>query len=192
MLPEVHKKFPSLREKLMKPFLINVNPNYITFLALLTAIAAAYFLLQRDFLFGGILVLLSGFFDMLDGQIAKTFKRDTKLGDFLDHVSDRIADIAILLAITLTPVIPDYLGYAAIIMVLLVSYLGTEAQAQIKQRIYSGMLVRADRILLIGVAAIATIWFPTALYWTVVAVLLISAISFIQRFYIITKALKKK
>jgi len=192
MLPEVHKKFPSLREKLMKPFLININPNIITVIALLTAFAAAYFLWKLDVVFGGVLVLLNGFFDMLDGEIAKQFKRETKLGDFLDHVFDRIADVAILLAVTLTPFVPDWLGYSAIISVLLVSYLGTEAQVQTSHRLYGGWLGRADRIILIGAAAIITFWLPTALYWAVVTIILVSAISFIQRFYSIIKALKKK
>jgi len=192
MLPEVHKKFPSLREKMMKPFLININPNYITVLALFFAFIAAYFIVKGDYLFGGILVLLNGFFDMLDGEIAKAFKRDTKFGDFLDHVFDRIADIVILMALTLTPFVPDILGYASIIMVLLVSYLGTQAQALTSKRLYSGILGRADRTMLIGAALIVALWLPQALYWAVVIMLALSVISFIQRFYTITRMLKRK
>ncbi|MFH0869180.1 MAG: CDP-alcohol phosphatidyltransferase family protein [archaeon] len=192
MLPEVHKKYPSLREKLMKPFLININPNYITVLALFIAFVAAYFIVLGDYLFGGILVLLNGFFDMLDGEIAKAFKRDTKFGDFLDHVFDRIADIVILLALTLTLFVPDTLGYAAIITVLLVSYLGTQAQALTSKRLYSGILGRADRTLFIGAALVVALWLPQALYWAVLIILVLSVVSFIQRFYTITRILKRK
>jgi len=192
MLPEISKKFPSLREKMMKPFLINVNPNYITVLALLAAIAAGYFAYMQDFIAFGILVLLNGFLDIWDGEIAKQFKRETKFGDFLDHAFDRLADVAILLGLTLTPYVPDWLGYITIIAVLLVSYLGTEAQALTSHRLYAAWLGRSDRLVIIAAAAFLQMWFASALYYGFLLILLMSAISFLQRFFVITRVLGKK
>ena len=192
MLPELSKKFPKIREKIMKPFLINVNPNVITIIALLMAFAAGYFLWQKDVIFAGILILLNGFFDILDGEIAKQFKRETKIGDFLDHVLDRVADVAILLPLVLTPFVPAYLVYAAIIMVLLVSYLGTEAQALTSHRLYSAWLGRGDRLLILAAACFLQIWFTQALYWAVLIILALSVASFFQRFYVISKVLTRK
>ena len=191
MLPELDKKI-SLRHKFMKPFLINVNPNIITVIALLTAFAAGYFIWKNFLILAAGFVLLNGFFDILDGEIAKKFKRETKLGDFLDHSFDRIADVAILLGLTLNQTVPAFLGFSAIISVLLVSYLGTEAQALTKHRLYLGWLGRADRLAIIAIACLAQLWFAQALYWAAILILVLSAISFLQRFYIITKTLKGK
>jgi phosphatidylglycerophosphate synthase len=191
MLPELNKKLPELRANIMKPFVFKTNPNYITVLALLVAFAAGYLLWKNMLLPAALLILVNGFLDMLDGEIAKQFKRETKFGDFLDHVFDRVADVAILLGLTLNPNVPDLYGFGAIILVLLVSYLGTEAQALTSHRLYVGWLGRADRLLVLAIASIAAIWFNQALYGAVLLILALSAVSFVQRFYIITKVLNK-
>jgi phosphatidylglycerophosphate synthase len=192
MLPELNKKLPELRANIMKPFVFKTNPNYITVLALLVAFAAGYAFWKNMLLPAAALVLLNGFLDVLDGEIAKQFKRETKFGDFLDHVFDRIADVAILLGVTLNPNVPDLYGFGAIILVLLVSYLGTEAQALTKHRLYAAWLGRADRLLVLAIAPIVAIWFNQALYWAVLLILALSAVSFVQRFYIITQILRRK
>jgi len=189
MLPELSAKFPELRKKLMKPFVVDVNPNMVSIAALLVAITAGYFLWQNLLLPAAVFVLLNGFLDMLDGEIAKTFKKETKFGDFLDHSFDRIADVAILLGLTLNKNVPDFLGFGTIILVLLVSYLGTEAQALSGKRLYAGWLGRGDRLVLIAVGALAQVWFEQALYVMAIILLSLSIISFAQRFYAIVKML---
>ena len=64
MLPELSTKFPELRQKLLKPFIININPNVVSVVALLVAIAAGYFLWQNLLLPAAAFVLLNGFLDM--------------------------------------------------------------------------------------------------------------------------------
>ena len=44
---------------------------------------------------GSILLLASGFFDIVDGQVARATKNVTKTGGFLDSVFDRVAEVAI-------------------------------------------------------------------------------------------------
>src|SRR3989344_4673041 len=192
MLPELSSRFPELRKKLMKPFIANVNPNIVSVVALMVAFAAGYFLWQNILLPAAVFVLLNGFLDMLDGEIAKTYKKETKFGDFLDHSFDRIADVAILLGLTLNKNVPDFLGFGTIILVLLVSYLGTEAQALSGKRLYAGWLGRGDRLVLIAVGALAQVWFEQALYITTIILLSLSIISFAQRFYAIIKTLAKE
>ncbi len=192
MLPEINKKLPGLRRKLMKPFVFKTNPNYISVFALLVAFAAGYCLWKNLLVFAAALILFNGFLDMLDGEIARTYKTQTKFGDFLDHVFDRIADIAILFGLTFNQSAPDLYGYAAIIAVLLVSFLGTEAQALTSHRLYVGWLGRADRLLLLAIMAIIGIWFNQAIYWAPIVILALSSVSFFQRFYIISGILHKK
>jgi len=192
MLPELSSKFPELRKRIIAPFVINTNPNIISAIALLAAIAAGYFLWQNILLPATLLILLNGFLDMLDGEIAKTYKRETKLGDFLDHVFDRLADVVILLGLTLNENVPDFLGFGTIILVLLVSYLGTEAQALTSHRLYAGLLGRGDRLLMMTIGVLLAIKFGVALYWLAVLLFVLSAISFVQRFIVISKTLAKE
>ncbi len=189
MLPELSNKFPELRQKLLKPFIVNINPNTISIIALIAAVAAGYLLWQNLLLPAAAFFLLNGFLDMLDGEIAKAFKRETKLGDFLDHSFDRLADVAILLGLTLNETVPDFLGFTAVIIVLLVSYLGTEAQAISGKRLYAGWLGRGDRLLLIAIAAVVAVWFSSALYYATWLIVILSGISFVQRFATIIKNL---
>ena len=95
-----------------------------------------------------ILVLVSGLLDALDGKVARLTGKSSKRGDFLDHVLDRYADVLMIGAVAVSAWCNPYLGMAAIIGVLLTSYMGTQAQAVGAGRKYSGLLGRADRIVL--------------------------------------------
>ena len=192
MLPELEKKLPGLRTKIMKPFVFKTNPNYISVLALLVAFGAGYCLWKNILLLAAALILFNGFLDALDGEIARKYKIQTKFGDFLDHVFDRIADVAILFGLTFNQATPDLYGYAAIIVVLLVSFLGTEAQALTTHRLYVGWLGRADRLVLLAIMTIIAFWFNQVIYWAPIVILVLSSVSFFQRFYIISGILHKK
>jgi archaetidylinositol phosphate synthase len=95
-----------------------------------------------------VLVLVSGLLDALDGKVARLTGKTSKRGDFLDHVLDRYADVLMIGAVAVSAWCNPYLGMAAIIGVLLTSYMGTQAQAVGAGRRYSGLLGRADRIVL--------------------------------------------
>ncbi|MCD6476739.1 MAG: CDP-alcohol phosphatidyltransferase family protein [Candidatus Aenigmarchaeota archaeon] len=190
MLSDFSKKYPRLRKLVTSRFLFKINPNYITFLAFLMACFAGYFFYISSFILASLFVLLNGFFDILDGEIARKYNINSKLGDFLDHTLDRLADIAILLGITLSSAVPDIIGFSLIIVTLLVSYLGTQAHALTKKRFYGGIIGRADRIIIIFVASVGMMLFEKSLYYGVLLLILLSFVTFLQRFYIIYKQLK--
>ena len=66
--------------------------------AFASAIAYAWHF-EYAFVVGGILLLASGFFDVVDGQVARITKKSSKKGAFLDSVFDKIAEVAIFLGI---------------------------------------------------------------------------------------------
>ena len=131
----------------------NVNPNIISWIGLLIALASgAVLAFSYDFhiflIIGAILVIVSGYFDSLDGKVAKMFGKCTKKGDYLDHVFDRYADVFMIGGIAVSGWCNPYLGLVAIIGTLLTSYMGTQAQAVGAPRLYAGLLGRADRVVL--------------------------------------------
>jgi phosphatidylglycerophosphate synthase len=73
----------------------------------------------------------------------------SRRGDLLDHTLDRVADILILGGIALGPLVDTTVGFAAIIGVLMLSYMGTQAQAIGAGRDYAGLLGRADRLVVL-------------------------------------------
>ncbi|MFP4169575.1 MAG: CDP-alcohol phosphatidyltransferase family protein [Methanomassiliicoccales archaeon] len=98
---------------------------------------------------GAVLVLVSGIFDALDGKVARIVGSDSRRGDFLDHVLDRYADVLMIGGVAISGWCHPVLGILAITGVLLTSYMGTQAQAVGAGRMYSGLLGRADRVVLL-------------------------------------------
>jgi archaetidylinositol phosphate synthase len=86
--------------------------------------------------------------DTLDGRVARLAGTSSKVGDFLDHTFDRLSDIVILIGIAISPYCHTTFGLIAVTTVLLSSYMGTQAQAVGAGRNYSGILGRADRMVL--------------------------------------------
>ncbi len=133
--------------------LINVNPNYISWLALILALVAGI-VMYRSFSLvwllipGATLVLISGYFDALDGKVAKLAGKASRRGDYLDHVFDRYADVLMIGGVAVSGWCNPYLGMVALVGVLLTSYMGTQAQAVGAPRLYAGLLGRADRVVL--------------------------------------------
>ena len=135
----------------------NVNPNTLSVVSLVFALLAAvlYYVKGSPFLLiAAILVLVSGFFDALDGQVARVSSKASKRGDFLDHVIDRYSDAMILGAIAMSARCEVSFGLFAVIGVLLASYMGTQAQALGLGREYRGILGRADRLALLVVLSV--------------------------------------
>jgi archaetidylinositol phosphate synthase len=133
--------------------MVNVNPNYISWAGLILALVAGV-ILYRSWhnhwllLLGSFVVLLSGYFDALDGKVAKLSGKASKKGDYLDHVFDRYADVFMIGGVALSGWVNPYLGAIALVGVLLTSYMGTQAQAVGAPRLYAGLLGRADRVIL--------------------------------------------
>ena len=102
-----------------------------------------------------LVVLVSGYFDALDGKVARIWNKCSKKGDYLDHVFDRYADVFIIGGIGISEWCNPYWSLAALVGVLLTSYMGTQAQAIGAPRLYTGILGRTDRLILATVFPIA-------------------------------------
>jgi archaetidylinositol phosphate synthase len=133
--------------------LINVNPNMISWAGLILALVSGiilYFSFECHWLLllGALMVIVSGYFDALDGKVAKLAGKASKKGDYLDHVFDRYADVFMIGGVAVSAWCNPYLGMLALVGVLLTSYMGTQAQAIGAPRLYAGLLGRADRVVL--------------------------------------------
>ena len=141
----------------------NINPDSISWVALIFAFVGGMFFylsspeeeLNNYFLFIAVLfVFLNGLFDALDGKIAKLANKTSLRGDFLHHALDRFADVFIVGGLALSLWVRPSIGLIAVTGVLLTSYMGTQAQAVGYQRVYAGLLGRADRLALLMIIPI--------------------------------------
>lgn len=151
----------SVLDPILNPWthiLRNVDPNLLTWVSFPFAIAAGLFFYWSDpaqapqrfyILAAAFCVMINGILDLLDGRVARIANKQTPLGDFLDHTLDRFADVIILTGLSLSPWGASRVGLVAIVVTLLSSYVGTQAQAVGHGRIYGGMLVRSDRMVLL-------------------------------------------
>src|ERR1017187_4195539 len=79
--------------------LARINPNVLTFLGLVVnAIAAVLFGYAngdnqaRLFRYAGLVIIASGFFDLVDGRVARASNQVSRFGAFFDSVVDRYSD----------------------------------------------------------------------------------------------------
>ena len=133
----------------------DTHPDTLTWTALFCAIMAGMFFALSGYGvwmlgLGAFFVILNGVLDALDGKIAKMSGKTSKRGDMLDHVVDRYADFFMIGGIMLSPYSHHMLlGLAALLGVFMTSYMGTQAQAVGAKRDYTGVLGRADRLVLL-------------------------------------------
>jgi archaetidylinositol phosphate synthase len=157
VLEEYRARVAPYVARLARPFL-SWRPDRISWLALgLALVAAGLAALVRWtspllFLPVALLIFGSGVFDVLDGAVARATGRASVRGDFLDHVFDRYADVAILLGIAVSGYADPLLALLALVSLLLASYMGTQAQAVGQGRLYRGLLTRADRLVVLALA----------------------------------------
>jgi phosphatidylglycerophosphate synthase len=67
---------------------LKYTPNGITTLSSIFAIASTYHLYNRDIGQFSIYLLISYFFDVMDGFYARKYKMTSKFGDMYDHIKD--------------------------------------------------------------------------------------------------------
>ena len=72
--------------------LLRVSPNLLTLTSLVPTAFAAYNLANGRFVVGGLWIILAGFFDVIDGSVARAMNRMTPFGGVLDSVTDRASD----------------------------------------------------------------------------------------------------
>lgn len=166
------------------------SPNTISIAGFLVTIGASY-VLMSDLMTGGILILAGGFFDMLDGVVARINNKRTKFGAFLDSVLDRYSDSLILLAIAWNLEAHDnhtgaLLCLIALVGALLVSYVRARAEG-LGETCQYGLMERPERLILISFGALTGLIYPVL--WILVV---LTHFTVFQRIYYVWKRMSGK
>jgi archaetidylinositol phosphate synthase len=168
----------------------DINPNTLTIFGLLLSLVSAILFAKHEVLAAGAFLLAGGFFDVLDGLVARENNRITRFGGFLDSVSDRFADAAVIIGAmyggmtAFSPFPSWFIGALAIVGSLMVSYTRARAEAAGAEASV-GVGERAVRILIIVIGA-----FIAKVNWAILLVAVISFITVFQRIAYARKVLK--
>ena len=148
---------------------LKFTPSTATSVGLLVAGIAAYFVSQGEFLVGGLLVLVSSAFDLLDGGIARSTGRVSKRGALIDSVFDRVAEVVVLIGLAVYFLSgPDanqtgvLLAFVAVAGSLMVSYVRARAEG-LGVKGTAGFLTRPERVIVVVVSLVAG--YPMVALW---------------------------
>jgi CDP-diacylglycerol---glycerol-3-phosphate 3-phosphatidyltransferase len=169
-----------------------VRPNTITTIGTGFVLISAVVYATGHIRLGGLLLLLSGVADTLDGQVARGGAMVTRFGAFYDSTLDRVGDGATFIGIgAFLLTAPDVayrvpaviLCMVAILASVLVSYARARAEG-LGLDCKVGIAQRAERILGLGLASVVFGAGPHALLLEAIVALLAvaSIITVVQRF----------
>lgn len=141
---------------------LHLSPNMISTIGVMPSFAAAFFLAHGWFSLGGILILLGGILDMIDGKLARLTNRASKFGALYDSTLDRFAEIAVYTGVGYFFVFQD-MHLASLLVVIaasgsiMVSYVRARAESH-GYTCNIGWMRRGERIVILGGAALFSIY----------------------------------
>ena len=162
------------------------SPTAWTVIGLLFAFLAFIFYSGGHPFVGGLLLAVSGFFDVLDGSVARATGRTSQRGAFLDSTLDRVSEVVVFLGVLVGGYASPFLVLVALSLSLLVSYTRAKGDALGVNLAGIGVGERSERLVvliatsLLGVVGIG-----------VLIIALLALITFVQRTVKVSMALAR-
>jgi CDP-diacylglycerol--glycerol-3-phosphate 3-phosphatidyltransferase len=153
----LHRLLPAL-------FQSQLPPDALTVVGTLVSIGAAVAFARGAFLAGALLLLAGGFFDLVDGALARRQGTSSRFGAFLDSTLDRLVDMAVFVGLMV-----HYAGSAraglvtlagvALIGSVMTSYAKARAE-QLGPKIDVGVIERGERVVLLALGGLTGFMVP--------------------------------
>lgn len=162
-----------------------ITPNTLTWFGFLVTLTAAGLIITEHLFAAGLVVLLAGFFDMLDGALARRTDRTTRFGALLDSTLDRLSEAVLLLGILVLNLFRDRLTVEvllvclALIGSLLVSYIRARAES-LGLECQVGLFTRGERVTVLALGLLLS-QIDYALITALTIIVLFSFITATQR-----------
>ncbi len=194
--PSVKDGFKRLLQPIVRILVrYRLNPNHFTTFSLAISVISAIAFGRGNLRWGGILLLLGGLFDMIDGAVARSSNRVTRFGALYDSTLDRYAEIIVFFGIGFyfvsnnDPITKTglwismavFIGIAGSVMV---SYVRARAEG-LGFDCKVGVMQRPERIVLVSLGAMIS---EIALVIAMILVAALSNFTALQRIYYIWRA----
>ncbi|MBT9163485.1 MAG: CDP-diacylglycerol--inositol 3-phosphatidyltransferase [Chloroflexi bacterium] len=159
----ISKLRPGLSRFLSEPIVrliarTGISPNALTLTGFLLNAVVAGVLAGGHLFLGGFLVLFSGWFDMLDGALARASGKSTRFGSLLDSTVDRFSEAVLFLGLLIFylkqgATLEILLVYFTIVGSIMVSYVRARAEGLgLKSEV--GLFARPERVVLLALGLI--------------------------------------
>jgi len=94
----------------------NLNiPNLLSVFRILILVPFVKFVLQENYVYSGLILILSGITDMFDGYLARKLNQVTDLGKMLDPIADKITLVTIMICVSIK--FPKMLSFMIILVI---------------------------------------------------------------------------
>ena len=175
---------------------LGLSPTFWSMIAFAFAILSSIFFGLSTFLseqgivfpsqiIASIMLLISGFFDIVDGSVARVSKTSTSRGAFLDSNFDKISEALIFIGIAIGGLSSPILAMIALSTSILVSYIRARAESLGIELKGIGIGERAERLLILSICGLIPI--SGSIQWGIIIIIILSSFSFIQRFWFVLK-----
>jgi CDP-diacylglycerol--glycerol-3-phosphate 3-phosphatidyltransferase len=168
-----------------------LTPDILTWIGLFINIIAAAMVATNHLLIGGILVLFSGLFDMLDGALARYTNKTTLFGALLDSTFDRISEALVLIGILILYINGEHaleilLIFGVMVASFLISYIRARAEG-LGIECKAGLFTRAERVIILALGLMVN-----QVLITLIVLAVFTFITVIQRLVHVWRQTKKQ
>jgi CDP-diacylglycerol--glycerol-3-phosphate 3-phosphatidyltransferase len=195
------KKLLSEFPKLLNPLInllvrLKISPNALTIIALLAGIGAGVLFFFERLVWAGILIIICGIFDIIDGKVAVLTNKQSLYGAIFDSTLDRYSEFFIYLGIAsyFRNHWALWITFWTILGSTMVSY--TRARAEgLGFECRVGFMQRAERMVFLSVGTILGSLFKvfdTVMIAILIFIALVSNIAAIQRTLYVRKVEKQR
>ena len=190
-LYENRKMFAGLSLRIGAAFSrLGLSPNQWTLISLVPAFIALYFLANSQFLYAAAFFIVSAFLDLVDGSVARVMGKVTKLGAYLDTLTDRYVEAFIVIGMLFLSLPSFYLPAVIWIFIFFLgSTMTTYAKAAAKEKdlvdeeIKGGLVERPERLVLLFIGILLASYDKAYLTYIIVLLAVLTNISALQRAY---------
>lgn len=165
-----------------------LSPNVVTMLGVGIQAVVGWLIVDGRLLAAGLVAIVGGLADGLDGALARAKGQSGRFGALLDSTTDRLSDAFLFVPVVwlygVSPDVPEHssevvaaLALVALVASFLVSYVKARAEA-LGYDCNVGIAERAERIIIVIVALLFDL-----LPWGVGLLAVLGTVTFLQRMY---------
>ena len=172
-----------------------ITPSALTWIGFLITAGAAALIITKHLLAAGFVVLLAGFFDTLDGALARHINKETRFGAILDSTLDRLSEAVLLIGLLVLYALEQsfpqlVLVSVALVSSQLVSYIRAKAEA-LGLECTVGLFTRPERVVVLALGLLLS-QFAYALITALAIIAVFSFITVVQRLVYVWQQTKSK
>ena len=164
-----------------------LSPNGLTILAFLLSVIVSFFywgaLAGWEWVGAMLALVVAGYFDAVDGAMARRYSKVSKFGGVLDSVLDRVAEIALYSGLLAGALVPLWVGIWALTASLMVSYVRARVGVEGVTLKGVGIAERPERLLILIAATFFSPLYNGILPAGVLLIAILSTFTVLARVY---------